>query len=118
MNITELKRFERYDRTVPRCDPPISMRPPQSILSEIDNIATTTESRRTDVIVSLLRFALERYQECQDKKIEELYLLLWEIRQKYQDASHKDELEMRRMLHRLEEMVLEHFRATSKSDPA
>jgi hypothetical protein len=110
MNIVELKRFERYDRTVPRCDPPISMRPPQTILAQIDEIATTTTRRRTDVMVALLRFALERYQECQDSKMEELYVLLWEIRSKYQDPNHNDELDMRRLLHRLEVLVLTDFR--------
>ncbi len=110
MNITELKRFERYDRSIPRCDPPISMRPPQSILGQIDEIATQSNRRRTDVMVSLLRFALERYQECQDEKIEELYILLWTIRSKYQDPAHQDELEIRRLLQQLEVLVLSDFR--------
>lgn len=116
MNIAELKRFERYDRSVPRCDPPISMRPPQSILGQIDDIATQSNRRRTDVMVSLLRFALERYQECQDSQIEELYVLLWTIRSKYQDPAHQDELEMRRLLQRLEVLVLNDFRKPSTEE--
>ncbi|OUD14604.1 hypothetical protein [Thioflexithrix psekupsensis] len=110
MNIQDLMKFSRYDDGKNRSKQPIPVRLPEDILRNIEDITATTEKKnRSDVIIALLCFALERYKEAEDAKMEEIFVMMRQIVELYKDIAKHDELEIRRNLERLNHLILEKY---------
>ncbi len=107
MNIQDLMKFSRYDDGKNRSKQPIPVRLPEDILRDIEEITSRTEKKnRSDVIIALLCFALERYQESADSSLEEVFLMMRHMVELYKNQEQYNELEMRRHLDKLSTFVL------------
>jgi metal-responsive CopG/Arc/MetJ family transcriptional regulator len=103
-------KFSRFDDGKNRSKQPIPVRLPEDILRDIEEITAKTEKKnRSDVIIALLCFALERYQESADNNLEEMFLMMREIVEIFKEQEKHDELEMRRNLERLNSFVLTRY---------